>query len=85
MAGLEIRYEVIRECAHSIRQLPACYPIVSRPPVSGDGKGIAEIEQLADLYASYYGVWEKLAEETAEYLISMLTDFKNADESKAVR
>lgn len=83
MAGLEINYEVVQECIRTIQQLPTCYPAVIRPPVSSEGQGVTEIEQLADLYASFYGAWERLTEETEKYLDNMVTDLKERDKSRA--
>lgn len=83
MTGLEIRYEIVKECICSIQQLPARYAGITRPVISGEGQGIAEIEQLADLYASFYGAMERLSEETAKYLNSMITEFKETDEKRA--
>lgn len=82
MAGLEIKYDVIQECIHTIRQLPERYPAVIRTSVSSEGQGVTEIERLADLYASFYGVWERLAEETAKYLTNMITEFKETDKNR---
>lgn len=84
MAGLEMNYEIIRNCICEVRQLPARYPAVIRPAVSGEGQGIAEIEQLADLYASFYGALEGLSVETAEYLNSMVAEFREADKKRAM-
>ena len=85
MADLELKYGVIQECIYKIQKLPDRYPAAIRTSVSGEGQGVAEIEQLADLYASFYGAWERLTEETAKYLDRMLMDFKEMDESKAGR
>lgn len=79
MAGLEINYGSIENCICSIQQLSARYPAVIRPAVSGQGQGIAEIEQLADLYESLYGALERLSEETVDYLKRMVVEFKEAD------
>lgn len=79
MAGLEINYETIQNCIFDIQYLPVRYPAVTRPAVSGEGQGIVEIEQLADLYASFYGAMERLSEETAEYLKNMVEEFREAD------
>ncbi len=83
MSGLEVRYSIMKECIHKMEQLAACYPAVIRNPVSGEGQGIVEIEQLADLYASFYGALERLSEETAKYLNHMIKDFQETDESRA--
>lgn len=83
MTGLEIRYEIVKECICSIQQLPSHYAGITRPAVSGEGQGIAVIEQLADLYASFYGAMERLSEETAKYLTSMITEFRETDEKRA--
>lgn len=53
--------------------------------VSGEGQGIAEMERLADLYASFYGAMERLAEETAKYLDNVVTGFRETDEKRAAR
>lgn len=82
MAGLEINYEVVQECICAMRQLPTLFPAVIRPPVSSEGQGVEEIEQLADLYASFYGAMERLTEETAKYLDNMVTDFKERDKRR---
>lgn len=82
MTGLEIDYEVVQECICAMRQLPTLFPAVIRPPVSSEGQGVAEIEQLADLYASFYGALERLTEETAKYLDNMVTDFKERDKRR---
>ena len=83
MAGLELKYGIMKECIRDIQQLPVHYPAVTRNPVSGEGQGITEIEQLADLYAAFYGVLERLSEETAKYLNNVITDFRETDESRA--
>lgn len=82
MAGLEIKYEVVQECIRTMQQLPALFPAVTRPPVSSAGQGVTEIEQLADLYASFYGALERLTEETTKYLDNMVTDFKERDKRR---
>lgn len=82
MAGLELKYEVVKECIHDIQQLPDRYPAAARPAASGRGQCIQEMEQLADLYESFYVQMIRLAEETAKYLNSMITDFRAADEKK---
>lgn len=83
MAGLELKYEVIRECIHDIQQLPEHYPAAaSRTIAFGKGQGITEIKQLADLYESFYTQMIRLSEETVRYLNSMITDFHAADEKK---
>ena len=82
MAGLEIDYETIQNSICDIERLSACYPAVIRPAASGEGQGIEEIEQLADLYASFYGAMERLSEETVIYLNNMVEEFKNADEKR---
>lgn len=41
-----------------------------------------KIEQLADLYGSFYGAMERLSEETVKYLTSMITDFRETDKRK---
>lgn len=84
MKGLEINYETVQEGIRDMRLIRNRYPAVGRVSASGGGKGVAEMEQLADLYVSFYGALERLIEETEEYLINMLTDFRNADESKTV-
>ena len=83
MAGLELKYEVVKECIDSIQKLPADYPIIERPAVSSEGQSITEIEQLADLYVSFYKSMETLSEETVKYLNSMITDFRETDEKRA--
>lgn len=82
MAGLELKYGILKECIRDIQKLPVHYPAVIRNPVSGEGKGITEIEQLADLYAAFYGALERLSEETAKYLNNVMTDFQETDESR---
>ena len=82
MAGLEIDYEIIKNSICDIQRLSACYPAVKRPAASGEGKGVVEIERLADLYTSLYGAMERLSEETVEYLKSMVEEFKKADEMR---
>lgn len=79
MEGLELRYDIIRECIHEILRLPHRYPAATRPPVSGGGQAVEEMERLVDLYASLYGALERLIEETAGYLQGMITDFREAD------
>lgn len=83
MAGLELKYEVVKECMDSIQKLPADYPIIERPSVPSEGQSIMEIEQLADLYVSFHKSMETLSEETAKYLHSMITDFRETDEKRA--
>lgn len=83
MAGLELKYEVVKECMDSIQKLPADYLIIERPSVSSEGQSITEIEQLADLYVSFYKSMETLSEETVKYLNSMITDFRETDEKRA--
>lgn len=83
MAGLELKYGVMEECIGSIQKLPVDYPIIERPSVSGEGQSITEIEQLADLYVSFYKSLETLSEETVKYLNSMITDFRETDEKRA--
>lgn len=82
MKGLEINYGTIQDCICKIQQLSARYPAVIRPAVSGEGQGIVEIEQLADLYASFYGAMERLSEETVTYLNHMITDFQETDKKR---
>ena len=82
MPGLKINYEIIQNCTNNIQQLTAYYPAVIRPSLSGEGQGIEEIEQLADLYASFYGAMERLSEETVIYLNNMVTEFKEADKKR---
>lgn len=80
MAGLRINYGTVEECICSIRQLAADYPAAERSSVSGQGEGIAEMEQLADLYEFFYDSLEKLSEETAVYLKNVIADFRQMDE-----
>lgn len=82
---LEINYGVIKDCICRIRMLPQSHAPITRPVVSGEGQGIAEMEQLADLYASFYGAMERLAEETAKYLDNVVTGFRETDEKRAAR
>lgn len=83
MAGLELKYEVVKECIDSIQKLSADYPMIEKPAVSSEGQSITEIEQLADLYVSFYKSLETLSEETVKYLNSMITDFRETDEKRA--
>lgn len=83
MAGLELKYGIIRECIHDIQQLPVHYPAVIRNSASSEGKGITEIEQMADLYAAFYAALERLSEETAKYLNNVMTDFQETDKSRS--
>lgn len=82
MRGLELNYGVTKECITNIQHLSALYPAATRPVVSGQGQVIDKIEQMADLYVFFYLAWEKLAEETANYLDNMITDFQAADKQK---
>ena len=79
MAGLKLEYEVVKECMDSIQKLSADYPIIEKPSVSGKGESITEIEQLADLYITFYKSIETLSEETVKYFNSMITDFQKID------
>lgn len=81
MEGLELRYGIIQNCIQEIRRLPHCYPAVTRPPVSGGGQAVEEMERLSGLYASLYSALVRLMEETAGYLRDMITDFREVDES----
>lgn len=83
MAGLEIKYEIVKECICNIQQLSADYPAAVRPCVSGEGQGIMKIEQLADLYESFYDSLERLSEETAKYLNNVIKDFREMDEKSS--
>lgn len=83
MAGLELQYEAVKECIDSIQKLSADYPIIEKPSVSSEGQSITEIDQLADLYVSFYKLLETLSEETVKYLNSMFTDFQETDEKRA--
>jgi|GEM_PF-3129969 len=79
MAGLKLEYEVVKECMDSIQKLSADYPIIEKPSVSGKGESITEIEQLADLYITFYKSIETLSEETVKYFNSTITDFQKID------
>lgn len=83
MAGLELNYEVVKECIDSIQKLPTDYPIIQKPAVSSEGETIMEIEQLTDLYISFYQSLETLSEETVKFLNSMIEDFRKTDEKRA--
>lgn len=67
------------------RTLERARPVGESVVVSGEGQGITEMEQLADLYASFYGAMERLAEETAKYLDNVVTGFRETDEKRAAR
>lgn len=82
MAGLKLKYEVIQECIGKIQNLPTEYPAETRPAVSGEGKGITEMEKLVDLYISFYESMEDLIEETVKYLNRMVKDFQAMDVKK---
>ena len=45
----------------------------------GEGRNITELEQTADLYASFYEAAEILMESTSKYLDCVIRDFKEAD------
>lgn len=83
MEGLELRYDIIQECIQEMLGLPHRYPMKTRPPVSGEGQAVEEMERLVDLYASFYGAQERLIEETAGYLQGMITDFREADKGRS--
>lgn len=82
MAGLKLKYGVIQESIGKIQNLPTEYPAETRPAVSGEGKGIEEMQKLVDLYVSFYEFMEVLTEETVKYLNRMVKDFQAMDVKK---
>lgn len=83
MRGLELDYGVVKKCIDDIQKLPVRYPTATRPGVSGKGQGINQLEYLADMYVAFYAAWERLSEDTVNYLENMIADFQTADKQKA--
>lgn len=80
MTDLRVNYTIIQECVNVLQELSSKHPSVPIPVLRGEGECIAELQELANLYHTFYQMVETLAEETSEYLIHVADAFQEADE-----